>query len=137
MSSRVATAVVVGVWIVLSVSSAAQEGALPFDIPVYALCGEGAPPGSGVGVYTTRIEITMVREDGDHGEIIVSPGIVAGEVNPGETIVVDCDDILQGRESFFGFLMIQLFPGDAFSVRVTYGVSQPEDGSATGPTMTW
>ena len=76
----------------------------------------------------------MVREDVDHGEIIVSPGILAGAIDPGETIVVDCDDIFpQERASFFGFLMIQLFPGDAFSVQVTYRVTQPEGDPTTSP----
>lgn len=100
----------------------AQEGALPLIIPVYTLCGEGAPWGSQAAVYSTRIEITMTRQDGDNGEIIVSPDIVAGEINPGETIVLDCSDILLERTSFFGFLMVQLFPADAFSVRVAYDV---------------
>lgn len=102
--------------------AAAQEGARPLMIPVYALCGQGAPWDSQDAAYSTRIEITMVRQEGENGEIIVSPGITAGEVNPGETIVIDCDDILQGRAAFFGFLTVSLFPPDAFSVKVTYDV---------------
>lgn len=95
------------------------------DIPVYALCG-GLESSEPQGVYlTTRIEITMTREDIDHGELIVSPDIIAGEVNPGETIVIDCDDILQEREAFSGYLSIRLYPGDAFQVQVTYGVRRP------------
>ena len=106
----------VALWAALGVA-AAQEGAEPLIIPVYALCGQGAPWGSQDATYSTRIEITMVRQEGENGEIIVSPGIVAGEVNPGETVVIDCDDILQGRAASFGFVTVHLFPPDVFSVR--------------------
>lgn len=92
------------------------------DIPVYALCGALGSVGSEGVIYTTRIEITMTREDIDHGELIVAPDIVAGEINPGETVVVDCDDILQEQEAFSGFLSVRLYPRDAFRVQVTYGV---------------
>lgn len=116
----------VGLLLVLAAAweeeSTAQQEALPLVIPVFALCGEGAPPGGPLARYATRIEITMVGgEMGEEsGEIIVAPDILAGEVNRGETIVVQCQDILQDQESFFGFVTVQVFPGDAFSVSVSY-----------------
>lgn len=103
--------------------SAAQGQAAPLIIPIFVLCGEGAPPGGPFGRYATRVEITMAgrgAEGEESGEIVVAPDILAGEVNPGETIVIGCEEILQGRESFFGFITVQLFPGDAFGVNVVY-----------------
>jgi len=120
-------AVAVGILVALSLLgkgvTAAQQESSPLIIPVYALCGEGAPPGGPATRYATRIDITMTsrgEEGEENGEIVVAPDILAGEVNPGETIVVGCEEILQGRESFFGFVTVQLFPGEAFVVNVTY-----------------
>lgn len=93
------------------------------DIPVYVLCGPLGARGSETIVYATRIEITMTDEELEQGEVIVAPDIVAGELTPGESLVVDCDDILQGldgRESFEGFVTLRLRPAGAFRVQVTY-----------------
>lgn len=90
------------------------------DIPVYALCGALSSQDSQTIVYATRIEITMTDEQAEHGEVIVAPGIAAGELSPGESLVVECDDILQEEETFSGFVTLRLMPDGAFRVQVTY-----------------
>jgi len=94
----------------------------PAIIPVHAVCGELEIDGSSRAMYTTRIDVTYrpTDEDAESGEIVVSPDIVAGEVNPGETIVIRCEDILQGRPAFSGIISVQTFPSEGFTVRVTY-----------------
>lgn len=102
------------------------QGGSPVIIPVQAVCGELELDGSPRAAYETRINVTFRpgSESAEVGEIVVSPGILAGEVNPGETIVIPCDDILMGRASFAGIITVQVFPAEGFTVRVTYQVQE-------------
>lgn len=97
-------------------------GASPAVFPIYVSCGERTESNGDSAVYRTRIEITLLRTTGENGEIIVSPDIVAGEINPGETVVLDCSDLVIDGESAFGYVNVQVYPNEAFRVRVTYHV---------------
>ncbi len=98
------------------------SGASPARFPIYVSCGELAVNEGEPALYRTKIEITLLRTSGDNGEIIVSPDIVAGEINPGETVLLNCSDLLVDRERLFGIVNVQVYPDAEYRIRVTYHV---------------
>ena len=91
-------------------------------IPVQVVCGEVAVDGAPPAVYETEIDVAYrpAGNGAESGEIEVAPGILAGEVNPGETIRIRCEDILQGKTAFAGVITVHAYPAEAFVVQVTY-----------------
>lgn len=106
----------------MGIRKKALASAAPAVIPVQALCGELEIDGAPRVIYETEIDVAFQPsgEEVESGEIIVSPDILAGEVNPGETIHIRCEDILQGRRAYSGLITIQAYPPEEFTVRVTY-----------------